>query len=86
MLYLQKKQGKEMYTLKEIYEIAETCKNCRLCETRTKIVFGEGDENADIMFIGEAPGYNEDLQGKAFIGKAGQLLTKEINAIGFKKK
>lgn len=58
------------------------CPKCDLCKTRTNTVFGEGDADAKLMFIGEAPGENEDLQGRPFIGKAGELLTKMINGMG----
>jgi DNA polymerase len=51
------------------------CKRCQLCEGRTKIVFGQGNAVADLMFVGEAPGADEDVQGLAFVGRAGQLLT-----------
>ena len=51
------------------------CKRCPLCEGRTKIVFGQGNAVADLMFVGEAPGADEDVQGLAFVGRAGQLLT-----------
>jgi len=57
---------------------AERCNACRLAAKRTKMVFGEGDPNAEIMFIGEGPGEDEDISGRPFVGKAGQLLTKII--------
>jgi len=58
------------------------CKRCRLCETRTKTVPGQGSPSPDIMFVGEGPGADEDLQGLAFVGRAGQLLTRIIEAMG----
>jgi DNA polymerase len=58
------------------------CMRCKLGGTRTNIVFGQGNPNADLMFVGEAPGRDEDEQGLAFVGRAGQLLTKIIEAIG----
>jgi uracil-DNA glycosylase family 4 len=61
------------------------CRLCRLCETRTKSVFGEGDVDASIFFIGEGPGENEDLTGRPFVGKAGQLLDKMISAMGLRR-
>jgi len=61
------------------------CRKCGLCETRTTVVFGEGDVNAELMFIGEAPGRDEDLQGRPFVGRAGQLLTQMILAMGFQR-
>jgi DNA polymerase len=59
------------------------CTQCDLCKTRTQTVFGSGNKNAEWMFIGEGPGQNEDLQGLPFVGKAGQLLTEMLRAIGF---
>ncbi len=64
---------------------AETCTGCALCRTRTKVVFGEGDPRAELMFIGEGPGRDEDLSGKPFVGRAGQLLTKIIKAMGLER-
>ena len=61
------------------------CKKCRLWETRTNVVVGDGNRNADIMFIGEGPGRDEDLSGRPFVGRAGQLLDKMIGAIGFRR-
>ena len=61
------------------------CTRCVLCETRTNTVFGEGDADAKLMFIGEGPGENEDLEGRPFVGKAGQLLDKMILAMGLKR-
>jgi len=61
------------------------CRACRLWETRTKTVFGVGDRRADLMIIGEAPGADEDSQGEPFVGRAGQLLTRMLAAIGFSR-
>jgi DNA polymerase len=61
------------------------CRKCRLCEQRTNTVFGEGDPEAKIFFIGEGPGENEDLQGRPFVGRAGELLNKWIAAMGLKR-
>ena len=61
------------------------CKKCGLSDTRTNVVFGEGCEKPQICFVGEAPGRDEDLQGKPFVGKAGQLLTRMIQAMGFSR-
>jgi DNA polymerase len=69
----------------ELRKFCSKCRKCRLYETRTNVVFGEGNENADIMFVGEGPGYYEDVQGRPFVGKAGQLLDKMIEAINFKR-
>jgi len=61
------------------------CTKCRLCETRTQTVFGEGDADAKIFFIGEGPGENEDLSGRPFVGRAGEMLNKWIAAMGLKR-
>jgi uracil-DNA glycosylase family 4 len=61
------------------------CTNCRLAEGRTQVVFGVGDPNADLMFVGEAPGYHEDQQGKPFVGQAGKLLDKLLAGIGLER-
>jgi len=61
------------------------CQRCKLSKGRKNIVFGEGSVDAEIMFIGEGPGEDEDLQGRPFVGKAGQLLTKLIEKMGFKR-
>ena len=61
------------------------CQKCPLSKTRTKFVFGVGNQNADVMFIGEAPGNDEDLQGEPFVGRGGQLLNKIIQAIGWQR-
>ena len=62
-------------------EAIKDCKKCKLCSTRKNIVFGTGNKNADIMFIGEGPGADEDLQGEPFVGKAGQLMNKAFEAL-----
>jgi uracil-DNA glycosylase len=65
------------------HDIGDNCTRCKLCKLgRTQIVFGVGDPRAQLMFVGEAPGQDEDLQGEPFVGRAGQLLTKIIEAIG----
>ena len=61
------------------------CRRCKLCRTRTNIVFGMGNANAELMFVGEAPGADEDEQGLPFVGRAGQLLTKIIQAIDMRR-
>jgi DNA polymerase len=61
------------------------CQRCKLHRTRTHIVFGMGDANAELMFVGEAPGADEDEQGLPFVGRAGQLLTKIIQAIDMRR-
>lgn len=62
---------------------AMACKRCELHATRNTVVFGTGNDNADLMFVGEAPGADEDQQGEPFVGRAGQLLTKIVEAMGF---
>ena len=59
------------------------CQRCKLCKTRTNLVFGVGNPDAHLVFVGEAPGADEDAQGEPFVGKAGQLLTKMIEAMGY---
>ena len=61
---------------------AATCERCRLAQGRTQVVFGVGDANADLLFIGEGPGFHEDKQGEPFVGAAGQLLTRMLDEIG----
>jgi len=68
--------------LEELRREALACRRCALSQTRTNLVFGVGSPDAQLMFIGEAPGYHEDQQGVPFVGPAGQLLTKIIRAIG----
>jgi len=65
-------------TLAKISEDIGDCRRCRLCEGRSKIVFGSGNENARLVFVGEGPGADEDAQGLPFVGRAGQLLTQMI--------
>lgn len=59
-----------------------SCEQCDLCKTRTNLVFGDGNKNAEVLFIGEGPGEQEDLQGKPFVGRSGQLLDKMMLAVG----
>jgi uracil-DNA glycosylase len=67
-------------TLRKIQQdIGDDCRRCRLCEARSKIVFGSGNENARLVFVGEGPGADEDAQGFPFVGRAGQLLTQMID-------
>jgi DNA polymerase len=70
-----------MRTLEEAALDASTCRRCRLAEGRTQVVYGVGDPNADLMFIGEAPGFHEDKQGEPFVGAAGQLLNQLLSEI-----
>ena len=71
-----------MRTLEEAALDASTCTKCRLSEGRTQVVYGVGDPSADLMFIGEAPGFHEDKQGEPFVGAAGQLLNQLLSEIG----
>lgn len=71
--------------LNELREIVLNCRKCRLHLKRKSVVFGEGNPCSKIMFIGEGPGEEEDNTGRPFVGKAGQLLTKMIEAIGLKR-
>lgn len=61
------------------------CKKCKLCSKRTNIVFGDGNKQADIMFIGEGPGADEDREGIPFVGKAGKLMNMAFEGIGIKR-
>ncbi len=72
-------------TLDEAAREAATCVRCRLSQGRTRVVFGVGNPNADLMFIGEGPGYYEDKQGEPFVGAAGQLLNKLLAEIGIRR-
>lgn len=72
-------------TIDVLYENIHNCMKCELGKTRNQFVFGTGNPNAKIMIIGEAPGADEDEQGKPFVGRAGKLLTQIIEAINFKR-
>lgn len=72
--------------LSELKNECLKCEKCELCKTRTNVVFGVGNPEAEILFVGEGPGENEDLQGEPFVGKAGQLLDKYLNVIGLDRK
>jgi uracil-DNA glycosylase len=74
-----------MRDLPALQKFLEGCPRCKLSKTRTNIVFGQGNPKADLMFVGEAPGREEDEQGLAFVGRAGGLLTKIIEAMGKKR-
>jgi uracil-DNA glycosylase len=66
----------------ELYKVVQDCTKCPLYESRTKAVFGAGNADADLMFVGEAPGAEEDRQGLPFVGRAGQLLNQMLEGIG----
>jgi len=72
----------QLSSFDEVRDTALGCTACGLAATRTQVVFGVGDRHADLMFIGEGPGEQEDLQGEPFVGRAGQLLTRLIEGIG----
>ena len=69
----------------ELEEVVKQCRKCRLCETRKNVVFGVGNREADIMFIGEGPGADEDTQGEPFVGKAGKLMNMAFDMLGVKR-
>ncbi len=73
-------------SFEELNKACLDCSECGLCETRTNVVFGVGNPQAKIMFVGEGPGENEDLTGEPFVGKAGQLLDKYLKVIGLDRK
>ena len=72
-------------TWEELERSIEDCKKCKLYQGRTNIVFGTGNKNADLMFIGEGPGADEDIQGEPFVGKAGQLMNKAFDALSIER-
>jgi DNA polymerase len=71
--------------LERVAAEAATCTRCRLHESRTQVVFGQGDPNAELMFVGEAPGFHEDRQGLPFVGPSGQLLNRLLAGIGLRR-
>lgn len=73
-------------SLDELRAQCLNCKKCGLCETRTNVVFGIGNPNSKVLFIGEGPGENEDLQGEPFVGRAGQLLDDMLEIIDLNRK
>jgi len=81
----QVRQDLPVQGLDAVRELLGDCKRCKLCSTRTHIVFGSGNPKAKLMFVGEGPGADEDLQGLPFVGKAGELLTKMICAMGLSR-
>lgn len=72
-------------TMADIMADLGQCRRCGLCDSRTQVVFGDGDVNARLVFVGEGPGYDEDKKGVPFVGAAGQLLDKIIEAMGLKR-
>ena len=82
---IHKGQESKRTKLERLYKEAIACRACSLWQTRTHLVFGEGNPDAELMFIGEAPGRDEDLQGRPFVGRAGELLTRLIKKMGFSR-
>ncbi len=74
-----------MSALTELYQAVRTCHKCEISKSRTNAVPGEGAENAEIMFIGEAPGWHEDQQGRPFVGSAGQFLDQLLKSIDLRR-
>jgi DNA polymerase len=74
-----------MSALTELYQEISVCRKCDIAASRTKVVPGEGAEDAQIMFIGEAPGWHEDQQGRPFVGPAGQFLDKLLASVNLKR-
>lgn len=75
----------EFSTLEELNEYCGQCESCPLSKSRTNLVFGTGSEHADLLFVGEAPGEKEDLSGIPFVGAAGKLLDKYLEAVGIER-
>ncbi len=71
--------------LEELRREVESCFKCSIAKSRTHVVFGEGSPHAQVFFVGEAPGREEDLQGRPFVGRAGKLLTMAIESLGWKR-
>ena len=81
----QTSKSTKLPTLQQVRDDLGECTRCKLHKGRTQIVFGVGNPKARLVFVGEAPGEDEDVQGEPFVGKAGQLLTKMINAMGLSR-
>ncbi|HEY7494998.1 MAG TPA: uracil-DNA glycosylase [Candidatus Tectomicrobia bacterium] len=85
---MQKTAGESASAIVRLQQLADTvrdCRQCRLHQGRTQVVFGTGNPQADLVFVGEAPGEEEDRQGEPFVGPAGELLTRIIEAIGLQR-
>lgn len=78
-------ERKAVPTLSQLRQTVKTCSRCALSRTRRSVVFGEGSEHARLLFVGEAPGEEEDAQGRPFVGRAGKLLDQLIARIGLKR-
>lgn len=70
----------------DLYNDCSKCEKCKLAATRNNLVFGVGNRNAEVLFVGEGPGYNEDMQGEPFVGRGGQLLDKYLEYINLSRK
>ena len=80
------KWGRFMYdNWEELENCVKNCRKCRLCEKKNNVVFGVGNKNADIMFIGEGPGADEDRLGEPFVGRAGKLMNMALGILGIKR-
>lgn len=84
--FLPSLKKRKVQALEEIWRELIDCQRCKLHRSRSRIVFGEGNEDAKLMLIGEGPGYDEDLQGRPFVGKAGQLLTRILQSVQIERK
>ena len=71
--------------IEDLEKLTKQCKKCKLCTTRQNVVFGVGNINAKVMFIGEGPGADEDKLGEPFVGRAGQLMNKAFDVVGIKR-
>ena len=85
MNYNRQTEGEFAMNLDEIKRQCENCKGCELYRTRNNLVFGAGNQNADIFFIGEGPGENEDREGMPFVGRSGKLLDETLNKFGLSR-
>ena len=86
LLFPADEKNRSAISLESLEKEVISCLRCDLHRTRTKAVFGAGNPGAKLMFVGEAPGRDEDLRGAPFVGRAGQLLTKIIESIGLRRK
>ncbi len=77
--------GEPVLELQRYYDEIKDCRRCELASGRTQVVFGEGRADADILFVGEAPGFHEDRQGRPFVGAAGRLLDEMLQSIGLSR-
>ena len=84
-LRFTEERGRKELLLAPLREAVASCTKCSLCHARTQTVFGVGDPTTRLMFIGEAPGFDEDRQGEPFVGRAGQLLNDIIKAMGLRR-